>query len=68
MLRVYFQLDEILSFAIEELGGDEIVVEISAVEQTGDFKDDDEMGAYAMLLYISLAYAVHYGLLILVKD
>ncbi|MEJ2779406.1 hypothetical protein WIW89_00405 [Stygiolobus sp. CP850M] len=68
MLRVYFQLDEILSFAIEELGGDEIVVEISAVEQTGDFKDGDEMGAYAVLLYISLAYAIHYSLLILVID
>jgi len=38
------------------------------VEETGDFKDDDEMGAYAMLLYISLAYAIHYGVLILVKD
>jgi len=68
LLRVYFQLDEILSFVMEELGGDEIVVEISAVEQIGDFKDDDEMGAYVMLLYISLAYAIHYGLLILVKD
>ncbi len=32
MLRVYFQLDEILSFAVEELGGDEIVIEISAVK------------------------------------
>ena len=32
LLRIYFQLDEILSFAMEELGGDEIVVEISAVK------------------------------------
>lgn len=32
MLRVYFQLNEILSFAMEELGGDEIAVEISAVK------------------------------------
>ncbi|MEJ2777895.1 hypothetical protein [Stygiolobus sp. RP850M] len=32
LLRVYFQLDEILSFAMEELGGDEIAVEISAVK------------------------------------
>ena len=32
LLRVYFQLDEILSFAMEELGDDEIVVEISAVK------------------------------------
>ena len=31
-MRVYFQLDEILSFAMEELGGDEIAVEISAVK------------------------------------
>jgi hypothetical protein len=32
LLRVYFQLDEILSFAMEELGDDEIAVEISAVK------------------------------------
>ena len=32
LLRVYFQLDEILSFATFELGDDEIVVEISAVK------------------------------------
>ena len=32
LLRVYFQLDEILSFAMEELGGDEIVIEISAAK------------------------------------
>jgi hypothetical protein len=32
LLRIYFQLDEILSFATFELGGDEIVVEISAVK------------------------------------
>jgi hypothetical protein len=38
------------------------------VEDTGDFKDDDEMGAYAMTLYLGLAYAIKYGLLILVKD
>jgi len=38
------------------------------VKQTGDFEDDDEMGAYAMTLYLGLAYAIHYGLLILVKD
>jgi len=38
------------------------------VKQTGDFKDDDEMGAYAMALYLGLAYAIKYGLLILVKD
>ena len=32
MLRVYFQLDEIVDFAINELDDDEIVVEISAVK------------------------------------
>ena len=32
LLRIYFQLDEILSFATFELGDDEIVVEISAVK------------------------------------
>ena len=32
LLKIYFQLDEILSFAMDELGGDEIVVEISAVK------------------------------------
>jgi hypothetical protein len=32
LLRFYFQLDEILSFAMEELGDDEIVVEISALK------------------------------------
>ncbi|WP_062088599.1 hypothetical protein [Sulfolobus acidocaldarius] len=32
LLKIYFQLDEILSFAMEELGDDEIVVEISAVK------------------------------------
>jgi len=31
-LRVYFQLNEILSFAMEELGGNEIAIEISAVK------------------------------------
>ena len=32
LLKIYFQLDEILSFAMDELGGDEIAVEISAVK------------------------------------
>ncbi|BBG25843.1 hypothetical protein [Sulfuracidifex tepidarius] len=32
LLRIYFQLDEILSFSLEELGDDEVVVEISAVK------------------------------------
>ena len=50
---------------VEEVVNNELA---RTVEETGDFKDDDEMGAYAMLLYISLAYAIHYGLLILVKD
>nr|WP_011229472.1 hypothetical protein [Sulfolobus sp. NOB8H2]CAA09160.1 hypothetical protein [Sulfolobus sp. NOB8H2] len=50
---------------VEEVVNQELA---RTVEETGEFKDDDEMGAYAMLLYISLAYAIHYGLLILVKD
>jgi len=50
---------------VEEVVNNELA---RTVEETGDFKDDDEMGAYAMLLYISLAYAIKYGLLILVKD
>lgn len=41
---------------------------VEVVKQTGDFKDDDEMAAYAMTLYLGLAYAIKYGLLILVKD
>ena len=32
LLRVYFQLDEVVDFAINELNDDEIVVEISAVK------------------------------------
>jgi hypothetical protein len=32
LLRVYFQLDEVVDFAINELDDDEIVVEISAVK------------------------------------
>ncbi|ADB87817.1 hypothetical protein [Saccharolobus islandicus] len=32
LLRVYFQIDEIVDFALNELGDDEIVVEISAVK------------------------------------
>ncbi|MCG2871454.1 MAG: hypothetical protein L7H13_04315 [Sulfolobales archaeon] len=32
LLRVYFQLDEVMDFAINELDDDEIVVEISAVK------------------------------------
>ena len=32
LLRVYFQLDEVLSFAAFELQDDEIVAEISAVK------------------------------------
>jgi hypothetical protein len=50
-------VDEVISFALE-----------SPVEQTGEFKDDDEFGAYALTLYLMLAYLIHYGVLILVKD
>jgi hypothetical protein len=32
LLRLYFQLDEVVDFAINELDNDEIVVEISAVK------------------------------------
>lgn len=32
LLRIYFQLEEILSFATDELQNDEIVVEISQVK------------------------------------
>ena len=32
LLRVYFQLDEVLSFAASELHDDEIIAEISAVK------------------------------------
>nr|WP_176705375.1 hypothetical protein [Sulfolobus sp. NOB8H2] len=32
LLRVYFMLDEILSFAMEELHDDEVVADISAVK------------------------------------
>ncbi|ADB87228.1 hypothetical protein [Saccharolobus islandicus] len=32
LLRIYFKLDEIVDFAINELDDDEIVVEISAVK------------------------------------
>ena len=32
LLRIYFQLDEVVDFAINELDDDEIVVEISAVK------------------------------------
>nr|WP_176705379.1 hypothetical protein [Sulfolobus sp. NOB8H2] len=32
LLRIYFQLDEILSFAMEELHDDEVVADISAVK------------------------------------
>ena len=32
LLRVYFQLDEVLSFAIEELGDDEVIAKISGVK------------------------------------
>jgi len=50
---------------VEEVVNNELA---SVVEETGEFKDDDEMGAYAMTLYLGLAYAIKYGLLILVKD
>jgi len=50
---------------VEEVVNNELA---RTVEETGDFKDDDEMVAYAMALYLGLAYAIHYGLLILVKD
>jgi hypothetical protein len=49
-------VEEVISFALE-----------STVEQTGEFKDD-EFGAYALTLYLMLAYLIHYGVLILVKD
>lgn len=32
LLKIYFQLDEVADFAINELDDDEIVVEISAVK------------------------------------
>ena len=32
LLRVYFQLDEVMDFAMNELNDDEIVVEISVVK------------------------------------
>ncbi|ADB88734.1 hypothetical protein [Saccharolobus islandicus] len=32
LLKIYFQLDEIVDFAINELDDDEIVVEITAVK------------------------------------
>jgi len=32
LLRVYFQLDEVIDFAMNELDDDEIVVEISVVK------------------------------------
>jgi len=32
LLRVYFQLDEVVDFAINELDDDEIIVKISAVK------------------------------------
>jgi len=50
---------------VEEVVNQELA---RTVEETGEFKDDDEMGAYAMTLYLGLAYAMKYGLLILVKD
>jgi len=50
---------------VEEVVNQELA---RTVEETGEFKDDDEMGAYAMTLYLGLAYAIKYGLLILVKD
>ncbi|BDC00264.1 hypothetical protein [Saccharolobus caldissimus] len=49
-------VEEAISFALE-----------STVEQTGEFKDDDEFGAYTLTLYLILAYLIHYGVLILVK-
>ncbi|BCU66598.1 hypothetical protein HS7_00350 [Sulfolobales archaeon HS-7] len=49
-------IEEAISFALE-----------STVEQTGEFKDDDEFGAYVSYLYLTLAYLIHYGVLILVK-
>jgi hypothetical protein len=50
---------------VEEVVNQELA---RTVEETGEFKDDDEMGAYAMTLYLGLAYAIKYGLLILVKN
>jgi hypothetical protein len=50
-------VEEVISYALE-----------STVEQTGEFKDDDEFAAYALSLYLMLAYLIHYGVLILVKD
>ena len=39
----------------------------STIQQTGDFKDEEEFGAYVFADYITLAYLISYGLLILVK-
>jgi hypothetical protein len=50
-------VEEVISFALK-----------STVEQTGEIKDDDEFGAYVLTLYLMLAYLIHYGVLILVKD
>jgi len=50
-------VEEVISFALE-----------STVEQTGEFKDDDEFAAYALTLYLMLAFLIHYGVLVLAKD
>ena len=49
-------VEEVISFVLQRV-----------VEDTGEFKDDDEFGAYALTLYLILAYLIHYGVLILVK-
>ena len=49
-------VEEVISFALE-----------STVEQTGEFKDD-EFAAYALTLYLMLAFLIHYGVLVLVRD
>ena len=38
------------------------------IEETGEFQNDEQMMAYAWNLYLCLAFAIQYGLLILVKD
>ena len=37
------------------------------VEQTGDFKDEEEFGAYTFSLYFILAYLIGFRLLVLVR-
>ena len=49
---------------VEEVIAEELKV---TVEQAGEFKDEDLFATYVIMLYLDIAYLLHYGILVLAR-